>query len=125
MLSVVRGGRIHYQQREKKCRYQEKVKEQNEGHWHCSFFKHCWNEGLRLPAKGNCPEHSQQYKEYMESRNNDYQEDRQSVYDQLGERIDDRDQYKNHQEADIWEEDQWCPYGLTKGQKRRVQRLRC
>jgi hypothetical protein len=25
-------------------------------HWHCPFFKHCWNSGMsRLPIVNNCP----------------------------------------------------------------------
>jgi hypothetical protein len=53
----------------------------------------------------------------------------ESVHDRLGERITDQDiveQYMGvyEQEEYIWQKNQWCPRGLTKSQKRRVQCLR-
>ena len=38
---------------EKEERYERK---QAESHWNYPFFRHCWNEGLKLPTKNNCPE---------------------------------------------------------------------
>ena len=31
---------------------------------------------------------------------------------------------KSNEEEYVWQEDHWCPRGLTRSQKRRVQRLR-
>jgi hypothetical protein len=53
----------------------------------------------------------------------------ESVHDRLGKRIVDEDMVDQdmdyHEEKEyVWQEGQWCPGGLTKSQKRRVQRLR-
>jgi hypothetical protein len=40
---------------------ERRAREENESHWNCSFFRHCWNEGLKLPTLNNCPECSDQY----------------------------------------------------------------
>ena len=42
-----------YQHQLKKERYE---REQAELHWNCPFFRHCWNEGLKLPTRHDCPE---------------------------------------------------------------------
>ena len=50
-----------------------------------------------------------------------------SIYDRLGKRVVDQDwaDYKEGNERKyVWQEGQWYPGGLTKSQKRRVQRLR-
>ena len=47
-----------YQRQQEKERYERK---QIELHWNCPFFKHCWNKGLKLPTRNNCPECSDQY----------------------------------------------------------------
>jgi hypothetical protein len=115
--------------------------EQERAHWGCAFFRHCWNEGLKLPALRNCPECSDMYSEYRQETVN-----RRSVHERIGrmhpnddrrqkiiEIIDHRrkrqagqrwvDQEEEEHEY-IWQEGQWCPPGLRKSQKRRVQRLR-
>jgi predicted nucleic acid-binding Zn-ribbon protein len=117
------------------------MREQERAHWGCAFFRHCWNEGLKLPTLRNCPECSDRYFEYRQETVN-----RRSVHERIG-RIhpsDDRcqkiiefidhprkrqaDQRWADQEEDeheyIWQEGQWCPPGLRKSQKRRVQRLK-
>jgi hypothetical protein len=34
-----------------------KRREDSRDHWHCPFFKHCWNSGMsQLPIVNNCPE---------------------------------------------------------------------
>jgi hypothetical protein len=34
-----------------------KRREDSRDHWHCPFFKYCWNSGMsRLPTVNNCPE---------------------------------------------------------------------
>jgi hypothetical protein len=60
---------------EEKRRYEEEVhekeqeeyaREQERAHWGCAFFRHCWNEGLKLPTLNNCPECSEKYTEYRQ-----------------------------------------------------------
>jgi hypothetical protein len=116
---------------------ERRAREDNESHWNCPFFRHFWNEGLKLPTLNNCPECSDQYWEYRQARANhrsvhDRMDRRlkiESVHDRLGKRIVDQDIVEQDvggykQEECIWQMDQWCPGGLTKSQKRRVQRLR-
>ena len=120
---------------------QEYAVQQERSHWGCSFFRHCWNEGLKLPTRYNCPECSDQYSEYRQDRIN-----RRSVHDRLDFRfpkndrrlkINDRDEYQRKRFASqdwieydgyedetdneyVWQKGQWCPPGLRKSQKRRV-----
>ena len=51
-----------------------------------------------------------------------------SVHDRLGKRVIDQNWADYEEEGDeeeyVWQEGQWCPGGLTRSQKRRVQRLR-
>ena len=56
-----------YQHQQEKERYERK---QVESHWNCPFFRHCWNEGLKLPTRNNCPECSEQYWEFRQSQAN-------------------------------------------------------
>jgi hypothetical protein len=35
---------------------EQHAREQERAHWGCAFFRHCWNEGLKLPTLNNCPE---------------------------------------------------------------------
>ena len=56
-----------YQHQLKEERYERK---QAKLHWHCPFFRHCWNEGLKLPTRHDCPECSNQYREYRQSQTN-------------------------------------------------------
>lgn len=107
-----------------------------ESHWNCPFFGHGWNEGLKLPTVNNCPECSDQYREYRRSQTNHrsvhnkirYPYDgmdrriKNNVHDRLGKRV--IDQNWADKEEHVWQEGQWCPNGLTRSQKRRVQRLR-
>jgi predicted nucleic acid-binding Zn-ribbon protein len=117
------------------------TREQERAHWGCTFFRHCWNEGLKLPTLRSCPKCSDKYFAYRQETVN-----HRSVHERIG-RVhpsDDRrqkiievidhprkrqaDQRWADQEEDedeyIWQEGQWCPPGLRKSQKRRVQRLR-
>jgi hypothetical protein len=95
---------------------------------------------LKLPTLRNCPECSDRYFEYRQETSN-----RRSVHERIG-RIhpsDDRRQkieiidHPRKRQADlrwagqeededeyIWQKGLWCPPGLRKSQKRRVQRLR-
>jgi hypothetical protein len=77
-------------------------REQAELHWNFPFFRHCWNEGLKLPTRHNCPECSNQYQEFRQSQANhrsiherlSYQSNdtdrrvkNKGVHDQLGKRM--------------------------------------
>jgi predicted nucleic acid-binding Zn-ribbon protein len=55
------------------------TREQERAHWRCAFFRHCWNEGLKLPTLRNCPECSDKYFEYRQETVN-----RQSVHERIG-----------------------------------------
>ena len=41
-----------YQRQQEKDRYERK---QAESHWNCPFFRHYWNEGLKLPTRNSRP----------------------------------------------------------------------
>ena len=56
-----------YQHQLKEERHERK---QAELHWNCPFFRHYWNEGLKLPTRHDCPEYSNQYREYRQSQTN-------------------------------------------------------
>jgi hypothetical protein len=73
---------------EEKRRYEEKMyrkeqeeymREQERAHWGCAFFRHCWNEDLKLPTQSNCPECSDRYTEYRQDIVN-----RRSVHERIG-----------------------------------------
>ena len=64
-----------YERRYEEERYE---REQAELHWNCPFFRHCWNDGLKLPTRHNCPECSNQYLEFMQSQAN-----RWSIHERL------------------------------------------
>jgi hypothetical protein len=55
------------------------TREQERAHWGCAFFRHCWNEGLKLPTLRNCPECSDRYFEYRQETAN-----RRSVHERIG-----------------------------------------
>jgi hypothetical protein len=133
---------------EEKRRYDEEVhkkereehaQEQEGAHRGCAFFKQCWNEGLKLPMLNNCPECSDKYTEYRQDIVNC-----RSVHERIG-RMDPSDgwcikineindqprkRYADHRWVDheeeeereyVWQKGQWCPPGLRRSQKRRVQ----
>ena len=96
-----------------------------------------------MPIKNNCPECNEQYWEFRQSQinyrsihaqdayhhnNMDWRLKNKSIHDRLGKRVVDQD-WADHEEGGsqrehVWQEGQWCPGGLTRSQKRRVQRLR-
>jgi len=88
-----------YQRQHEKERHERK---QAESHWNCPFFRHCWNEGLKLPTRNNCPACSEQYWECRQSQanrrsihtQNEYHHNNmdrrlknRSVHDWLGKRV--------------------------------------
>jgi hypothetical protein len=120
---------------------EELAREQECAHWGCAFFRHCWNEGLKLPTLNNCPECSDIYTEYRKDTVN-----RQSVHERIGKihpsdgrrvkinevidhprKIYADQKWVDHEEQEceyVWQEGQWCPPGMRRIQKRRVQCLR-
>jgi hypothetical protein len=54
------------------------TREQERAHWGCAFFRHCWNEGLKLPTLRNCPECNDRYFEYRQETAN-----RRSVHERI------------------------------------------
>jgi hypothetical protein len=58
---------------------EEHAREQERAHWGCAFFRHCWNEGLKLPTLKNCPECSDKYSEYRQEAAN-----RRSIHERIG-----------------------------------------
>jgi hypothetical protein len=84
----------------------------------CAFFRHYWNEGLKLPTLNNCPECSDKYTEYRQDTAN-----RRSVHERIGRinpsdgrrlkinEIDDqpRKRYADHRWVDH-EEEEDCGY---------------
>ncbi|KAK1698396.1 hypothetical protein QYE76_015093 [Lolium multiflorum] len=106
----------------------EKSREQDDvdRHWDCPFFRHCWDSGMsRLPTIGNCPECKQNKKDAANV----------SVFKRLGplpprdkhaesSRVEDLEELEDDDEEDKYHRPRWCPDGLSRSQKRRVQRLR-
>jgi hypothetical protein len=66
---------------EEACRKEldQYTREHERAHWGCAFFRHCWNEGLKLPTLRNCPECSDRYFEYRQVTVN-----RRSVHERIG-----------------------------------------
>jgi hypothetical protein len=131
-----------YEEEMHKKEREEYAREQERAHWGCAFFRHCWNGGLKLPTLNSCPECSDKYTEYRQDTVNP-----RSVHERIGRvhpsdgrRIkmnEDNDQprkrYADHRWVDheeeegreyVWQKGQWCPPGLRRSQKRRIQRLR-
>ena len=96
-----------------------------------------------MPTRNNCPEYSEQYWEFRQSQANrqpihaqdachhnnmDRRLKNGSVHNRLGKGVVDQNwadyEEKGNVREYVWQEDQWCPGGLTRSQKRRVQRLR-
>ena len=64
---LIRLEEQEYQRQREKERYERK---QAKSHWNCPFFRHCWNEGLKLPTRNNCLECIDQYWEFRQSQAN-------------------------------------------------------
>jgi hypothetical protein len=109
---------VEYEHRTRKSL---KKREDSHDHWHCPFFKHCWNSGMsRLPTVNNCPE--------CGPRKHDPR--KVSVFQRIGPiPPQDKRAKPSHEEnfergEDKYHQPRWCPDGLSHSQKRRVQRLR-
>ncbi|KAK1645578.1 hypothetical protein QYE76_063383 [Lolium multiflorum] len=119
-----------YEEEHERCA-KGKAREQDDEdrHWDCPFFRHCWDSGMsRLPTIGNCPECNRKKKEAANV----------SVFERLGplppqskraesprwEDLEDSENEGQEEEEDRYHRPRWCPDGLSRSQKRRVQRLR-
>jgi rubrerythrin len=105
---------------EHRTRKNLKKREDSSDHWHCPFFKHCWNSGMsRLPTINNCPE--------CGPRKHDPR--KVSVFQHIGPMPPQDKRAKPSREEnfeggeDKYHQPRWCPHGLSRSQKRRVQRL--
>jgi hypothetical protein len=129
---LLRKYQYQYQQR-LQCETEEEEYERRTGkrlrkredtrdHWHCPFFKYCWDSGMkRLPTLENCPECNSQKKDTRSA----------SVFQHLGLGQPRHEQNKSTHttgnsegEEDKYHRPRWCPDGLNRSQKWRVQRLR-
>ncbi|KAK1694671.1 hypothetical protein QYE76_011368 [Lolium multiflorum] len=131
---LAREARRHRRQdrdeEEHERRATDKSREQDDNarHWDCPFFRH-WDSGMsRLPTIGNCPECNQKKKEAANV----------SVFKRLGPLppqskraesprwadLEDSEDEGLEEEEDRYHRPRWCPDGLSRSQKRRVQRLR-
>ena len=91
----------------------------------CSFFQYCWEKGLRLPSAEECPK--QHFAARPAERDPGPQRTRASVKKRLGRPIPEGGQEGPKVEsikARVPKSNRWCPEGLTKSQKRRLQRLK-
>jgi hypothetical protein len=99
-----------------------KRREDSGDHWHCPFFKYCWNFGMsRLPTINNCPE--------CGPRKHDARG--VSVFQHIGPMPPQDKQARpsckenfEEEEEDKYHRPRWCPDGLSHSQKHRVQQLR-
>jgi hypothetical protein len=71
--------RRRFEEEARRKELEEYTREQERAHWGCAFFRHCWNEGLKLPTLRNCPECSDRYSEYRQETVN-----RRSVHERIG-----------------------------------------
>jgi hypothetical protein len=91
-------------------------------HWHCPFFKYYWDSGMkRLPTLEDCPECKSQKQDARSA----------SVFQSLGPEQPHNGQAESSRiggnsegEEDKYHQPRWCPDGLNRSQKWRVQRLR-
>ena len=107
-----------YQHQLKEERYE---REQAELHWNYPFFRHCWNEGLKLPTRHDYPECSNQYWGFRQSQikhrsihvqdshhhnNMDRCSKNKNIHDRLGKRVVDQD-WADHEEGSNQREHVW------------------
>jgi len=86
--------RLKEEEYERRCEEERYEREQAELYWNCPFFRHCWNEGLKLPARHNCPKCSNQYLEFRQSQVNC-----QSIHECLSYQSNDMDRHIKNKEV--------------------------
>jgi hypothetical protein len=72
-------GAQRFEEEAHRRKLEEHAREQERAHWGCAFFRHCWNEGLKLPTLNSCPECSDKYTEYRQDTVN-----HRSVHERIG-----------------------------------------
>jgi hypothetical protein len=72
-------GRRRFEEEARMKELEEHTREQECAHWGCAVFRHCWNEGLKLPTLKNFPKCSDKYSEYRHETVN-----RRSVHERIG-----------------------------------------
>jgi hypothetical protein len=112
------------EEEEYECRTGKSLRKREDtcDHWHCQFFKYCWDSGMsRYPIVEDCPE-CRSWKRDAEGV---------SVFRHLGampplqEKIQPpRKRVDFEEEEDKYHRPRWCPDGLNHSQKCRVQQLR-
>jgi hypothetical protein len=97
-----------------------KKREDSRDHWHCPFFKHCWNSGIsQLPTVNNCPE----------CRPQKHDPRKVSMFQRIGpmppqdKRVKPSCEENFEGGEDKYHQPRWCPDGLSRSKKHRVQRL--
>jgi hypothetical protein len=93
-------------------------REDTQDHWHCPFFKYCWDSSMkRLPTLEDCPECNSQKQDTRSA----------SVFQRLGPGQPRHEQDKSthtvgnsEDEEDKYHRPRWCPDGLNRSQKQRV-----
>jgi hypothetical protein len=94
--------------------------EDSHDHRHCPFFKYYWNSSMsRLPTVNNCPE----------CRPRKHDPRNVSVFQRIGpmppqDKRAKLSREENFEGEDKYHRPRWCPDGLSRSQKCRVQRLR-
>jgi hypothetical protein len=58
--------RRRFEEEPRRKELKQYTREQGSAHWGCAFFRHCWNEGLKLPTLRICPKCSDKYFEYRQ-----------------------------------------------------------
>ena len=120
--------------------------EPEERHWLCPFFQHCWEKRLRLPLAKECPK--DHHRTGRQERSTSPKRARGTVKESTctaeveeSTKAESSAKGKAPQKEDKSEETnvsakddtcheqkpmlpKWCPDGLTRSQKRRLQRLR-
>ncbi|PUZ69980.1 hypothetical protein GQ55_2G174700 [Panicum hallii var. hallii] len=97
-------------------------REDTRDHWHCPFFKYCWYSGMkRLPTLQDCPECKTQK---QDARSASVFQRLEPVQPRHGQVESSRTGGNPEDEEDKCHRPRWCPDGLNRSQKRRVQRLR-
>jgi hypothetical protein len=94
-----------FQRRQEKAKGREEWAQRNEGHWRCSFFKYCREEGIKLPMAENCPECNGAYNNSNSSKrvffddrrpsaedHHEFRNQRVSVHNRLGDKASIHDQ---------------------------------
>jgi hypothetical protein len=109
------------EEHKRRTRKRLKKHEDARDHWHCPFFRYCWDSGMgRLPTT----------RDYLECGPRRPDAEGVSLFQRLGLFPTQQGQVRSPQrkmdfdeEGDKYHQPRWCPDGLNRSQKFRVQRL--